>query len=485
MSRPVVKICGVTSEAEIEHLAACRVDFFGMVVDVPSPWAVTPSRARELTARSRQRVRPTLVTGPHSVEVLVRLIDETNVTAIQLGPLSSPDHVGQLRNLFPRSDLTIIQEISYRRCAFWKEEHLDAYLAAGADLILLDKLKASARGDATGQATIPVGELEAFRARHPRVPVLGAGGISAANVQSLLTASGAIGIDVCSSVRRDGVIQAARIETLVRQLEASPPPAPSARSTLRAFLQERPPGSVIAYLTIGDPPGTFLSAANQALAGGALTLELGFPFSAAREGAILRASHQRALEAGVDTPEALRLFNSIAEQHPGTPLIAVLQWPAIHSTDDFHAILDRLAESGAAAVLPVGMPLWQLPQFAAQVENRGLQSVVTCPPSMSPKLRQIAFQCASGCIYVPRGRVTGGSAEFANVADFCRRVATETDTPMIVGVGVRTPQDVAEICRTPAKAAAVGTALVDHLAHGGSAEEFVRRLVAGTEDTNM
>lgn len=474
MSRPLVKICGVTREQEVEHLAQHRVDFFGMVVDVPSPWAVTAQRAGELSARSGQRVRPTLVTGPHSVEVLARLVDETRAAAIQLGPLSTPEHVRWLRHTFAARDFTIVQEISYRRGAFWKEEHVDDYLAAGADFILLDKLRETARGD----STIPVGEIEAFRARHRHVPFLLAGGVSADNVRSLIAASGAAGVDVCSSVRREGLIQEELVERLLEQLQASPVPD-RARPSLRGRLQNLPSANnVIAYLTLGDPPGRFLSIADEVLAAGAVALELGFPSSDAREGAILRASHGRALDAGVDTPEALRMFKAIAQQHPDTPLVAVVQWPALSASGGFGTFLDALADAGAAAVLPVGLPFWQLPEFAAQVHERGLQTVITCPPNMSGKLRQIAFQYASGCLYVPRGRVTGGSETFANVAEFCRLVASETDTPIIVGVGVKEPRDVAEICRTPAKAAAVGTALVDHLAQGGSAGEFVRRLVA-------
>ena len=64
---------------------------------------------------------------------------------------------------------------------------------------------------------------------------------------------------------------------------------------------------------------------------------------------------------------------------------------------------------------------------------------------------------------MPRGRVTGSVGESANVADFCRHVAGRSDLPMIVGVGVKTAADVAEIGRTHAKAAAVGTALVDQI----------------------
>ncbi len=480
MSQPIVKVCGVTTEEEIEHLSRFRVEFFGLVVDVPSPWAVTPKRAKELAARSNQRIRPTLITGPHPPDMLARLIEETGVTAIQLGVLTAPKHIRQLRRTFRTEDLTIVQEISYRRGQFWKEEQVAEYLAAGADFILVDKLKEMDRGDTPSHATIPESELEVFRRRHVGQPILVAGGVSPDNVRALMAASGAVGIDVCSSVRRDGLIRPELVAKLMEQLGESPPMPGSSRPSLCGFLKAVVPGNhLIAYLTIGDPPGRFLAVANEVLEAGALTLELGFPYSEPTEGAALLASHQRALNAGVNTQKAMGMFKAIAQQHPQTPLVAVVQWPAIKSEDELGRFLDGLVDAGAAAVLPVGLPFWQLPAFAAHVHQRGLQTVVACPPSSSRKLRQIALRYCSGCLYVPQGRVTGGSKEFANVADFCHLVSTETGTPTIVGVGVRDPQDVAEICSTPAKAAAVGTALIDHVTKGGSAGEFVRRLISG------
>jgi hypothetical protein len=71
----------------------------------------------------------------------------------------------------------------------------------------------------------------------------------------------------------------------------------------------------------------------------------------------------------------------------------------------------------SAAVLPVGLPLWQLPALAADAQRRGVQTVFSCPPDASRKFREIAFRYCSGCIYVPRGRLTGGGGEPADVAD--------------------------------------------------------------------
>ena len=122
-----------------------------------------------------------------------------------------------MRECVNRNELVIIQEIPYKDGRFRNEEQLNEYIDAGADLILVDKLDKSATGHTT-LATIPAGDLEAFRDRHPAAPVVVAGGISAENVSAVVAASGAVGIDVCASVRLGGHIDEQLVGRLVSRL---------------------------------------------------------------------------------------------------------------------------------------------------------------------------------------------------------------------------------------------------------------------------
>jgi tryptophan synthase alpha chain len=251
------------------------------------------------------------------------------------------------------------------------------------------------------------------------------------------------------------------------------------RPSLRRCLSEAGPGGhVICYLTIGDPPGRFEQAADEIIEAGSLALELGFPHPAPREGAVLAASHRRALESGVDAAAALAMLRGMARRHPSAPLIAVVQWDDAQSGETGAAFLDGLADAGAAALLPIGAPLGAVARLADELRRRELELVLSCAPDASPKLRERILSLSSGCVYVPRSASTG-SAAAADVAGFCRLLAAESDVPIVVGFGVRDARDVADIGATPAKAAAVGSALVEHLAAGGSAGEFVRRLLPG------
>lgn len=480
MTRPIVKICGVSQEEEVQGLMQLGVDFFGLVVDMPLPWAVSLQRAKQLAACGNARTRATLITRPTTTGQLQRLIRETAVKAVQLSFWATPDYVRRLRRVFHREDLAILQEIPYRDGRFLNDDQVDQYLASGADVLLIDLFEKTHASSDSARDCIPIKALEAFRARHPGKPFLVAGGVSADNARSLLAASGAVGIDVCSAVRRNGLIQRELVARLLSQLvQDQPASKKSPRPSLRALLSAVASGNqLIAYLTIGDPADRFLQVAEEAFNAGALTLELGFPTPTPREGAVLTASHRRALEAGVDTPRAIALFAAVAQALPKTPLIAVVHWAALKSEAEQDRFLDALAEAGAAAVLPVGLSPWQYPAFASRTDQRGMETVIPCAPTASPKLRALALRYCSGCLYVPRARLTGSAQGLPIPADFCRRVSEETDIPMIVGIGVETPQDVAAICRTPAKAAAVGSALVEHLRKGGSADQMVRWLLS-------
>lgn len=250
------------------------------------------------------------------------------------------------------------------------------------------------------------------------------------------------------------------------------------RPSLRKGLESADAGSqVIAYLTLGDPPDRFLEVAHEVLEAGALTLELGFPHPSPREGRVLLDSHRRALEAGVDTERALHLFGEVARSHAKVPLMAVVQWSAIEEDSQQCQFLDGLSQAGAAAVLPIEVPLGKLASFAERVRSRGMETVLSCFSDAPARLRRIALQYGSGCIYVPRGRKTG-SQEAGEIEAFCRLLASETELPIVVGFGVERAEDVAEICATKAVAAAVGSSLVNRIAEGIAAGPYVSSLIA-------
>ncbi len=227
MGRPVLKVCGVREEIEVESLCRQGVDFFGLLIQAPSPLALTEMRAKQLASQQQQATRATLVSGVHRAEELKRLVESLGVRAVQLGVRVSPREVRTLRDCYREDDLTIIQEIPYRQIPsgegrFLKENQVSEFLDAGANFILLDKLEKADRDRHEKEGPIAASDLVQFRARNPGIPLLIAASVTRENVVSLLDASGAAGIDVCSSVRRDGLICQKLVAELMEPMAKEP-----------------------------------------------------------------------------------------------------------------------------------------------------------------------------------------------------------------------------------------------------------------------
>jgi tryptophan synthase alpha chain len=253
-------------------------------------------------------------------------------------------------------------------------------------------------------------------------------------------------------------------------------------ASLRECLASQPAGvrSLIAYLTLGDPVDDFVTCAQSILDSGAVTLELGVPLESPDEGAVLLASHTRARRGGTDEAKALGLLSRVHDANPDTPLIAINHWSALATSAALASFVAAAALAGASAVLIVGLPFGQLAAFRRACDDAGVECVLSCFPDTPRRMRTLIYRQATGCIYIARGRGVSGGADTVDVADLCRTMRAETDVPLIVGFGIDTPQAVATVCEAGARAAVVGSALVDRVSTDPqSAAAFAAELLAG------
>jgi tryptophan synthase alpha chain len=238
--------------------------------------------------------------------------------------------------------------------------------------------------------------------------------------------------------------------------------------------------ALIAYLTLGDPVDNFEGCAQSILEAGAITLELGIPLASPREGEVLLASHARALAGGIDESGALALLAKIHDQNPEVPLIAVSHWPALGSNEALVSFVSRSAVAGASAVLIVGLPFGQLVTFRTACDEAGVETVLSCFPDTPGRMRKLIYRQCTGCVYIARSRGESGGQDAVSVEDLCREMRSETEVPLIVGFGIENALAVARVCEAGARAAVVGSALVDRIAgdpHSGS--KFTAELLAG------
>jgi tryptophan synthase alpha chain len=138
----------------------------------------------------------------------------------------------------------------------------------------------------------------------------------------------------------------------------------------------------------------------------------------------------------------------------------------------------------AGAIVP-DLPLEEVGPWARAADVAGVETVLLAAPTASDE--RLARVCARsrGWVYgIGLLGVTGEREALARSAlEIARRLKATTDKPVLVGVGVSSAEQAAEVAAV-ADGVIVGSALVRRLLDGGgpaAAGEFVAELRAGVD----
>ena len=186
------KVCGLTTEAQVEDAAAAGAGYVGLNFFPPSPRAVTAERARELAWAVPVGVAKVGLFVDASDEEMGAVLDRVPLDMVQLHGAESPERAAEVR---ARWGLPVMKALGVAGAEDLARAR--AYEGA-ADQLLLD-------AKAPKGAALPGGNGVAFDwgllAGHaPRVPWMLAGGLTPFNVAEALRVSGARQVDVSSGV---------------------------------------------------------------------------------------------------------------------------------------------------------------------------------------------------------------------------------------------------------------------------------------------
>jgi tryptophan synthase alpha chain len=188
--------------------------------------------------------------------------------------------------------------------------------------------------------------------------------------------------------------------------------------------------ALVVYLMSGaDTPAL----AEAAVAGGADTVELGFPFSdPLADGPVIRAAAERALAAGMRTEACLACLAETRARVGDTPLVPMT----------YSSLLEAYGwerfEADARAAGATGMIVADLPA-GARPELRRIQLVA--PTSTDERIRLAAEQTDGWLYLVTLTGTTGARTELSDaLAGLARRARAVTDVPLYAGFGISTPE---------------------------------------------
>ncbi len=221
--------------------------------------------------------------------------------------------------------------------------------------------------------------------------------------------------------------------------------------------------ALVPYLTGGL--GDWLAALAAAADAGADALEVGIPFSdPVMDGPVIQQANDRALGEGI-TP--LGLLDALGRLDAGVPL-AVMAYYNIAFRFGLERFASVLAERGVAAAILPDLPLEEAGPWTAAADASGVETVLLAAPTASDERLQRICARTRGFVYgVGLLGVTGVRGELASSAVvMAERLKRLTDLPVLVGVGVGTPEQAQEVCRV-ADGAVVGSAVVRRMLDGG------------------
>jgi tryptophan synthase alpha chain len=240
----------------------------------------------------------------------------------------------------------------------------------------------------------------------------------------------------------------------------------------------------VAYVMAGDPDyDTSLELARGLPAAGVDVIELGFPFTdPMADGPTIQLAGQRALEAGQTLARTLEMARAIRAGDATTPIVLMGYYNPIYSMG-VPRFLEAAKAAGVDGLIVVDLPPEEDDELCLPAQAAGLDFIRLATPTTDDRRLPKVLQNTSGFVYyVSITGITGaGAAEAGEVGPEVARIKAQTDLPVIVGFGIRTPE-AAEAIAGVADGAVVGSAIVKLVEEGRPVPEIldhVRALAEG------
>jgi tryptophan synthase alpha chain len=239
---------------------------------------------------------------------------------------------------------------------------------------------------------------------------------------------------------------------------------------------------LVPYLT-GGLGADWLDTVRAVAEAGADAIEIGIPFSdPVMDGVIVQAASAQALAEGV-TPESV--LAGLHQLNGLEPPRVVMTYTNVVIRPGPDRFARELAEAGVAGVILPDLPVDELDDWEAAADPAGLETVLLAAPTTPDDRLETICARSRGWIYgVATLGVTGERASLAPSAfAMGRRLKACTDKPVLLGVGVSSPEQAAQVAAV-ADGVIVGSALVRRILEGAGPEgaaDFVRSLRAGLD----
>ena len=233
-----------------------------------------------------------------------------------------------------------------------------------------------------------------------------------------------------------------------------------------AALRAEGRGGLVTFVTAGDPN---IELSVEILAGlpaaGADVIELGMPFTdPMADGPAIELASGRALAAGQNMVRTLAMVAAFRKTDNQTPIVLMGYYNPIYAYGPEKFAADA-GSAGVDGMIIVDLPPEEEAEFSIPARAAGIDMIRLVAPTTTDERITTLVENASGFVYYVSVRgITGtSSAAVSDIASNVARIRKQTDLPIAVGFGIRTPSQAADVAEV-ADAAVVGTAIVEQVA---------------------
>lgn len=216
----------------------------------------------------------------------------------------------------------------------------------------------------------------------------------------------------------------------------------------------------VPYVT-GGYPGVDAALLRALADAGADAIEVGVPHSdPIIDGGVVQEASRVALERGTHPRDVLA---TIAEADLDVP-VAVMTYANIVTRPGLATFVGELAASGVRGVIVPDLPVDEGNELEIAAAAHDIDVVLLAAPGIKPERYAAIGAAAHGFVYcVATYGVTGAREALATTArEVVDAMRPHTDVPLLVGVGIATPQHAVEACGF-ADGVIVGSALMARL----------------------
>lgn len=212
-------------------------------------------------------------------------------------------------------------------------------------------------------------------------------------------------------------------------------------------LKQRGEKALVAYLTAGDPSLEMTRELIMALdAAGVDIFEIGVPFSdPTADGPTIQAASQRSLQRGTTLPAIFHMLETV-RKFTEIPIILFGYYNPIfiYGTERF---AKQAKKSGVDGILVVDLPPEESRELRRYTDRADVDFIsLIAPTTSSERIGKISQKATGFLYYVSITGVTGTQKPVvSDIKKEMKRIREQTIMPVVVGFGISTPKQAAEI----------------------------------------